>query len=74
MPPPVDPAQAPQNIRRIRIHLLKAGHRLKSAVEYPVVVMIDPTWNAASLIAIPIFEYIPWTLIVIKVIAPTIIP
>ena len=43
IPPPVLPAQAPINIRLIMIVLENSGHRLKSTVEYPVVVMIDAT-------------------------------
>ena len=54
--------------------MLKAGHRSKSVVEYPVVVMIDPTWNAASLSAIPTFEYMPRILTVIMAIAAAMIP
>ncbi len=43
MPPPVDPAQAPQNIRNIRIPLEKVGQVSKSKVLNPVVVMIEAT-------------------------------
>jgi len=53
MPPPVLPAQAPTNIRQIRMAWEKSGHRLKSAVEKPVVVMMDATWKAASRTFLP---------------------
>ncbi len=36
------------NITSTRIVLEKAGQRLKSAVENPVVVMTDETWKAAK--------------------------
>ena len=47
IPPPVLPAQAPTNISVTRIVWESAGHMSKSAVEYPVVVMIAPTWKKA---------------------------
>ena len=47
MPPPVLPAQAPMNIRSTRMARGTAGHTLKSTVENPVVVMMEPTWKAA---------------------------
>ena len=47
MPPPVLPAQAPTNISMTRISLERVGHRSKSQLEKPVVVMIEPTWKAA---------------------------
>jgi len=50
IPPPVEPAIAPINISIIKITLLKVGHKLKFTVAYPVVVTIDDTWNAESLI------------------------
>ena len=43
MPPPVLPAQAPMNISSTRMVRLVCGHRSKSMVENPVVVMIDAT-------------------------------
>ena len=45
IPPPVLPAHAPINIRSTRINLEVSGHRLKSVVEKPVVVIIDATWK-----------------------------
>ena len=47
MPPPVLPAQAPTNMSATRMNLENSGHRLKSTVENPVVVMMDATWKAA---------------------------
>ena len=47
MPPPVDPAQAPQNMIRIRMRWDSWGHRVKSAVAKPVVEMMEATWNTA---------------------------
>ena len=52
-PPPVDPAQAPTIISSTRIHRLSWGHRSKSVVLKPVVVMTDETakkawWNASN--------------------------
>ena len=43
IPPPVLPAQAPQNIRSIIMALENVGQRSKSAVANPVVDMIDAT-------------------------------
>ena len=43
MPPPVLPAQAPTNISMTRIVLETSGHMLKSVVEKPVVVIMEPT-------------------------------
>ena len=43
IPPPVLPAQAPTNINSTRIVFDVCGHRLKSAVEKPVVVIMEPT-------------------------------
>ena len=48
MPPPVLPAHAPTNMSMTRIVLLVPDHRLKSAVEKPVVVMMEATWNEES--------------------------
>ena len=47
IPPPVLPAQAPMSIKVTRIVRGTAGHRLKSTVAKPVVVMMVPTWKAA---------------------------
>ena len=43
MPPPVLPAQAPINISTSNIPLEKLGHRSKSVVAKPVVVMMLET-------------------------------
>ena len=43
MPPPVLPAQAPMNMSTTRISLERVGHRSKSQLEKPVVVMMEPT-------------------------------
>ena len=43
MPPPVEPAQAPKIINATKRALEKAGHRLKSTVEKPVVVIMEET-------------------------------
>ena len=56
IPPPVLPAQAPHIIRKIITFLDSCGQRSKSVVEYPVVVIIEPTWNAAWFKAIIIFS------------------
>ena len=47
MPPPVEPAHAPMNISSTSRARLNVGHRSKSTVEKPVVVMMDATWNRA---------------------------
>lgn len=39
-------AHAPTNISSTRMTREKSGHRLKSAVEKPVVVMMEATWKA----------------------------
>ena len=39
-PPPVEPAQAPITIRHSKMVLEKLGHRSKSVVAKPVVVMM----------------------------------
>ena len=49
-PPAVDPAQAPQNIKNIRIVFENVGHLSKSTVENPVVVIIEETVKNTSLI------------------------
>ena len=46
-PPPVLPPQAPTNISISIIVFEKLGHRLKSSVAKPVVVIILDTVNAA---------------------------
>ena len=52
MPPPVLPAQPPQNISSIRIHLQYSGQSVKSTVPKPVVLSRVPTlkkaWCSAS--------------------------
>ena len=48
MPPPVLPAQAPTTISTTRMVRDSWGHRLKSAVAKPVVVMMLETVKAAS--------------------------
>jgi hypothetical protein len=45
------------NIRIKRIDLENAGHVSKFVVEYPVVVIIEPTWNRESLSDISNPEY-----------------
>ena len=47
MPPPVDPADAPMTISTSRMVLEKLGHRSKSVVAKPEVVMMLDTWKAA---------------------------
>ena len=47
MPPPVEPAQAPQNIRSTSTVFAAECQRSKSTVAKPVVVMMVDTWNAA---------------------------
>jgi hypothetical protein len=44
-PPPVEPAQAPTNMRHTSIVFENDGHLSKSAVEKPVVVIIELTWK-----------------------------
>ena len=44
-PPPVDPAQAPIQVRRNISVLENCGHTLKSKVAKPVVVIIEATVN-----------------------------
>ena len=53
IPPPVDPALAPTNIRETSTALGIKLHRSKSAVEKPVVVWTEATWNALCLSASP---------------------
>ena len=45
MPPPVLPAQAPMNISSTSTSRDVWGHRSKSVVAKPVVVMMEATWN-----------------------------
>src|SRR5699024_4684625 len=47
IPPPVDPAQAPINIKITSNIRDSSGHRLKSAVAKPVVEITEATWKAA---------------------------
>ena len=47
MPPPVEPAQAPTNIKITRMARENSGQALKSAVAKPVVVMMEATWKKA---------------------------
>ena len=42
-PPDVEPAHPPINIRQNKMPFESSGQRLKSAVEYPVVVIIEET-------------------------------
>ena len=69
MPPPVLPAQAPTNISMTSTSLERVGQRSKSQLEKPVVVMMEPTWNAAWRSATPRLSYIPWILRVMMPIA-----
>ena len=48
MPPEVEPAQAPVNISITSAMRQKVGHREKSTVAKPVVVMMVTVWKAAS--------------------------
>ena len=48
MPPEVEPAQPPVNISTSRAIRQNVGHRAKSTVAKPVVVMMVTVWNAAS--------------------------
>jgi len=47
IPPAVDPAIPPRNIKTKSINCEKTGHCSKSAVTNPVVVMMETTWNDA---------------------------
>ena len=53
MPPPVLPAQPPQNISRIRIHLQYSGQSVKSTVPKPVVLMSVAVLKKACRRAVP---------------------
>ena len=53
MPPPVEPAQAPQIIKKHRIIRLNTGHMPKSSVQNPVVVITEETLKAAWCSALP---------------------
>ena len=48
IPPEVEPAQPPVNISITSAMRQKVGHRAKSTVAKPVVVMMVTVWNAAS--------------------------
>ena len=52
IPPPVEPAEAPTIISSKRMDLLNMGHRWKSVVANPVVVIMDDTWNDEYLRAV----------------------
>src|SRR5699024_8701772 len=65
IPPAVEPAHPPTNIKENNISLLKVGHWSKSTVEYPVVVIIEPTWKYESLKAVPKLSY-PIELYILK--------
>jgi hypothetical protein len=49
MPPAVEPADAPKNIKMTITPLANEGHISKLAVEYPVVDIIVATWNSDNL-------------------------
>jgi hypothetical protein len=51
--PPVEPTELPINMARTKIHWGKAGHNTKFAVAYPVVVIIEATWNIENRKASP---------------------
>jgi hypothetical protein len=53
IPPAVEPAQPPTNMSRMRVILAAVSHSSKSAVTYPVVVMMLDTVNAESRSAHP---------------------
>ena len=74
MPPPVLPAQAPTNIRPMRMVLENWGHTSKSTVENPVVVMMDPTWKAAWWKAWKMLPKDPRIFTVIRATAAAMIP
>ena len=48
IPPEVEPAQPPVNISITSAMRQKVGHRAKSTVAKPVVVMMVTVWKAAS--------------------------
>ena len=48
-PQAVEEEQPPTKKRQKSIITQNEGHRLKSAVAHPVVVIIEATWNVASL-------------------------
>ena len=58
IPPLVEDEQPPIIIKIISISLLNVGHRLKSSLEYPVVVIIEATWKNAARSAVKI-SWIP---------------
>ena len=45
IPPAVEPAMPPMNMSTISMLIAVMGHKLKSVVEYPVVVIIEATWK-----------------------------
>ena len=49
-PPAVEPAQPPINMSRSKMSWLKSGHRVKSTVPNPVVVMMVDTEKSAFFI------------------------
>ena len=57
-PPPVLPAQAPMNISRISSHFEYWGHKLKSTVPKPVVLMMVETLKKAWRRAVVKLPYI----------------
>ena len=69
-PPPVLPAQAPSSISIRMIALEKLGHRLKSVVAKPVVVIMLLTWKAACRTVSPRVRYIPRTFQVMSRVLP----
>ena len=52
-PPAVEPAHPPMNMSRNNTVFDSCGQRSKSTEENPVVVIIDDTWNTASVTALP---------------------
>ena len=75
-PPAVEPAMPPTNIKMIKTVAIPTGHIAKSVVLYPVVVIIDATWNKECLnassvvydcISIPVFPINPTKLIDIAI-------
>jgi hypothetical protein len=47
IPPQVEPAQAPVTIRKTKMNFAITGQVLKSAVEKPVVDIMEVTWKKA---------------------------
>ena len=69
-PPAVEPAHPPTNIINNNIVLENTGHLSKSAVENPVVVIIEDTVKKISLIIVEKSSYIECMLKAIRTIAP----